>query len=175
MRYIVRKKTDKMTRQEITAFYNTHYRRLYSISYRIVLDAMEAEEIMQDTIMKYISSAPKLDAPEKVSAWLTRTCIRMSISALRRHKRDEEFLSEYERPEDTSEDVTEETFDAVRLRDALAGLKDIYRVILNLVLIEGLDYSETASYLGEPESTVRSKFSRGKKKLLEILGHHDNR
>lgn len=164
-----------MTRQEITAFYNTHYRRLYSISYRIVLDAMEAEEIMQDTIMKYISSAPKLDAPEKVSAWLTRTCIRMSISALRRHKRDEEFLSEYEQPEDTSEDVTEETFDAVRLRDALAKLKDIYRLILNLVLIEGLDYSEIAEYLHEPETTIRSKFSRGKKKLLEILRDYDNR
>ena len=45
-----------MTRQEITAFYNKHYKRLYNASMRIICNRFEAEEIMQDTIIKFLDT-----------------------------------------------------------------------------------------------------------------------
>ena len=84
-----------MTREESITFYKEHARRLYNTSLRIVRDSGEAEEIMQDTILKFISSdiAPKDQA--QVAMWLNRTCIRKSIDAVRRKKRERLFLDEY--------------------------------------------------------------------------------
>ena len=44
-----------MTRKEITSFYQAHSRRLYNMSLRIVLSAEDAEEIVQDTILKFVT------------------------------------------------------------------------------------------------------------------------
>ena len=68
-----------MTRQEITEFYQEHHRRLYNISLRILRDSDEAEEVMQDTILKFVTAPGNFSSPEQVSAWLARTCIHASI------------------------------------------------------------------------------------------------
>ena len=90
-----------MTRQEITEFYRKHHNRLYNISLRILKDSDEAEEVMQDTILKFVSSDGKFGSEAQVSAWLARTCIRASIDRLRSRKREEAFLAEYALQEET--------------------------------------------------------------------------
>ena len=45
-----------MTREESIEIYRTHSKRLFNISLRIVRDSALAEEIMQDTILKYLQS-----------------------------------------------------------------------------------------------------------------------
>ena len=62
-----------MTREEITEFYGKHCRRLYNISLRILKDSGEAEEVMQDTILKFVSSEGSFGSEAQVSAWLGRT------------------------------------------------------------------------------------------------------
>ena len=52
-RKITRESNRKMTREESIQFYKAHAKRLYNISLRIVRDSGEAEEIMQDTILRY--------------------------------------------------------------------------------------------------------------------------
>ena len=59
-----------MTREESIQFYKAHAKRLYNISLRIVRDSGEAEEIMQDTILRFISSDVVPKEPAKVAAWL---------------------------------------------------------------------------------------------------------
>ena len=56
-----------------------------------------------------------------------------------------------------------------RVKDALDSLPDPYRLILNLVLLEGLDYEEIAALTGRKETTLRSLYSRGRAKLAELL------
>ena len=73
-----------MTRQEITAFYQEHYRRVYNTAWRILRDSDDAEEVMQDTILKYIGQPFQLPlSGPQTGAWLTRTCVRASIDRLR--------------------------------------------------------------------------------------------
>lgn len=91
-----------MTREESMIFYETHARRLYNTAIRIVSDSPLAEEIMQDTILKYIMSDPGLSGAQ-ASVWLTRTCVRKSIDALRRKKRERLFLEEYPRQDEAEE------------------------------------------------------------------------
>lgn len=73
--------------------------------------------------------------------------------------------------ESQQEDMTD--VEVGRVKKAMAELKDPYRLILNLVLIEGLDYDEIAEVTGQSQGTIRTQFSRGKVKLLEILKRYD--
>ena len=162
-----------MTREESIKFYKAHAGRLYNISWRIVRDSGEAEEIMQDTILKFITLDIVPNDPAQVAAWLSRTCIRKSIDAVRKKRREKLFLDEYagevsEYADDTTTiDVPQMSVSNVR--KAIDGLPESCRLILNLVLVEGLDYEEIASITGEREGTLRTQFSRAKAKLVEQL------
>ena len=160
-----------MTRQEITEFYQEHHRRLYNISLRILRDSDEAEEVMQDTILKFVSSPARFSSREQESAWLARTCIRASIDRLRRRQRRDAFLEDYahELGDSPVEPANDDTPDIVRVRAAMDALPEPYRLVLNLVLIEGLDYGEIAGLTGQKETTLRSLYSRGRVKLQTLL------
>ena len=162
-----------MTREESIKFYKAHARRLFNISWRIVRDSGEAEEIMQDTILKFITLDIVPSDPAQVAAWLSRTCIRKSIDAVRKKRREKLFLDEYagevsEYADDTTT-VEVPQMSVGNVRKAIDGLPESCRLILNLVLVEGLDYEEIASLTGEREGTLRTQFSRAKAKLAEKL------
>ena len=158
-------------------FYRTHARRLFNISMRILRDSGAAEDVMQETILKYLTSDIQPQGEAKAAAWLNKACIRSSIDALRKNKREQLFLNEYAASEQVAEaepqqeDMTD--VEVGRVKKAMAELKDPYRLILNLVLIEGLDYDEIAEVTGQSQGTIRTQFSRGKVKLLEILKRYD--
>lgn len=158
-------------------FYRTHARRLFNISMRILRESGAAEDVMQETILKYLTSDIQPLGEAKAAAWLNKACIRSSIDALRKNKREQLFLNEYAASEQVAEaesqqeDMTD--VEVGRVKKAMAELKDPYRLILNLVLIEGLDYDEIAEVTRQSQGTIRTQFSRGKVKLLEILKRHD--
>ena len=160
-----------MTRQEITEFYREHHRRLYNISLRILRDSAEAEEVMQDTVLKFVSQERSFASGAQVSAWLARTCIRASIDRLRRRRREEEFLAESgSAPASDGESCESPALPSVpQIRAAMDALPEPYRLVLNLVLIEGLDYEEIAALTGRKEATLRSIYSRGRARLMEQL------
>ena len=162
-----------MTREESMALYKAQSRRLFAISYRIVQDDGLAEEIMQDTLLKLIVAPERPATAPQQSAWLARTCIRASIDAVRKRTREQAFLAEYalenaaETPED--EALAAVPPDPARIRTAIAQLPDTSRIILTLVLVEGLDYGEISALTGEREGTLRAQYSRARKRLAALL------
>ena len=167
-----------MTRKEITAFYQAHSRRLFNMSRRILLTTEDAEEVMQDTILKFVTMPFRPMKPEQVSAWLARTCIRASVDRLRKRRREAVFLEEYalEAAAEPGLSVPTEIpaeIPAARILQAMERLPDPYRLVVTLVLAEGLDYQEIAGYTGMKEATLRSHFLRGKQKLLTLLKEED--
>lgn len=177
-RYIYGKKL-KMTREEINIFYQRYRVRLFNTSYRILGDRMDAEEVMQDVMIKYLKSGMSLTLP-KEEAWLVKSVVRGSIDRLRKRKREGLFLEEYRSDmEDMKVEEREKEMWGVlgesdsemvnRMKGAILKLPDGYRGILSMVLFEGYDYQEVAEILGVKESTVRSQFMRGKGRLVEIM------
>ena len=209
-----------MTREESIKIYQTYSRKLFNISFRIVGNSALAEEIMQDTLLKFLSTADALasGSPQatgrtqpqrsedglgrgqvadrvdglqrsedglgrgqgrRESAWLTKTCVRASIDALRKMRREREFLDEY--AGDGIDDCGEENGDGEfvdvdggsltveRVKSAMDAIPEQYRLILTLVLIEGLDYEEISDMTGEREGALRTRFSRARKMLAERL------
>ena len=158
-----------MTRKEATEFYRSHSKAVYNTALRIVRDPEEAEEIMQDTFMKYFTKGvPGLSETRK-AAWLRTTCIRMGIDFLRRRKKGLELLVERIPDEAEEDEELPESIDVMQIRTAMERLPYPYSLILDLILIEGMDYAGIARLTGQKEATLRSWYSRGRAKLIKEL------
>jgi RNA polymerase sigma-70 factor (ECF subfamily) len=158
-----------MSREESVKLYNTYARKLFNISFRILHDSGEAEEIMQDTILKYITTGPKILSEVQAAAWLSKTCIRKSIDVLRKKKREKLFLEEYEVEMEDAVDAKPGDLSIGNIRKAISELPEASRLVLTLILLEGLDYEEVANYTGAREVTIRVHYSRARAKLAEKL------
>ena len=147
-------------------------KRLYNTALRITLSSSEAEEIMQETLIRFLTGSRR---PDDEWAWLRRMCINKSIDFLRREKRfvniDEAFASAEPVLADDNEEVWSGLDGKVfpMVMDLLKAMPDGYRTILTLKLIEDINYKEIASMLGISESSVRSQYLRGRRKLAERL------
>lgn len=158
-----------MSREESVKLYNTYARKLFNISFRILHDSGEAEEIMQDTILIYITTGPKILSEVQAAAWLSKTCIRKSIDVLRKKKREKLFLEEYEVEVEDAVDAKPGDLSIGNIRKAISELPEASRLVLTLILLEGLDYEEVANYTGAREGTIRVQYSRARAKLAEKL------
>lgn len=158
-----------MTREESIEVYKAYSKMLFNASLRIVGDSAEAEEIMQDTILKYITSPFRPSSGARTTAWLKRTCIRASIDALRRKKREMLFLDGYAAGECVAEDDGDVVPDMSKIRKAIDELPENYRLIISLILIEGLDYGEVSRYTKVKEGTIRVQYSRARAMLAGKL------
>ena len=196
-----------MTREESIRIYKTYSRKLFNVSFRIVGDGALAEEIRQDTVLKFIklqgdvmiiqsgqvSQADQTgqvsqlghagqggqagpicqSGQDRVGAWLVRTCVRASIDALRKLKREREFLEDFASHEEavdySEDDFLPEEYSVEAVKQAIESLPGPYRLILTLVLIEGLDYEEISGFTGDSEGALRTRFSRARKMLVGRL------
>ncbi len=144
------------------------------MSLRIVGNSADAEEIMQDTILKFITCSPPVQFERQTRVWLAKTCVRASVDLLRRQKREKAFLEDY--ASEASGETTEtepleldENTTLASISEAIGKLRGQYALVLRLVLVEGLDYEEIAQIEGIREGTVRTQFSRAKAALVKVL------
>ena len=171
-RIVLYMKTDRMKGlTDIGKIYDDYSVRLYNIGLRVVGDASDAEEIMHDTLLKYLSYGRKGEIRD-LAGWLAQTCIRKAIDRLREKHRYKDFLTRFAEMDMGDMTVQQEEPDVISvesIKQALTGLPDHYRVVLTLHLLEGYDYQEISQITGTKESTIRTLYMRGKQKLAEAL------
>lgn len=172
----------KNTIESATTLYDKYNKILYNKSLRILNDEFEAEEVMHDTLLKYLKVKPKFESDGEKTAWLCRVCINMSIDRYRKKGREKSLLNcvsdeyyknisnDYLEEYNDHENSIKDNITVAKIRDALNKLSDGYRIILTLNLFEGYDYQEIAQIMNIKEVTVRSQYIRGKSKLIELIG-----
>lgn len=158
-----------MNRQEnITEIYNQYSRPLYFTALRITGNSFDAEEVMQDTILKYHHQTRR-EIIEKPGSWLKSVCIRKSLDKLREKHRTKEFMEEYRDEAVQLQEKKEQQYTIGDIKKALLLLPDNYRTILSLHLFEGYDYREMEQITGTNEGTLRSLYKRAKDKLAATI------
>ena len=164
-----------MDREEAAVIFRTYSKKLFNIALRITASVPEAEEIMQESIIRYLIKAPRLDAEPMKAAWLRSTCVRLSIDWLRRTRRlqpldsgTESIPDESGSPEDSMwGNMGKDT--VAEVMSALESLPCGYRTVLVLRLIENYDYGMIAGLMHISENGVRSQYLRARRKLAGIL------
>lgn len=137
---------------------------------RIVASDMDADDVVQDTMLKLWSLRSELDTMRSVDAFAVVVVRRQAINALRqlhpdRHVALDENIEGDLSPEDQLiEQQRRNTADAV-----MAQLPDSQQTLLRLRHVEGYDNASIAALLGTSEGAVRTALSRARRHVAQIF------
>ncbi|MEE9408893.1 MAG: RNA polymerase sigma factor [Polaribacter sp.] len=161
------KKSDKNAQLEI---YNGYYKAMFNVSYRILKDEFEAEDIMQEAFLTVFTKMDTYKGEVTFGAWLKRIVINKSLTQLKKNSRYNEVKMEViPNDEEEHEGIDYTGLKASNVLSCLQSLKENYRLVLTLNLIEGYDYEEIAQILNYTNENVRTTVSRAKKKLKQVI------
>lgn len=171
---IVLERARKGRQDSLMRLYDLCCNAVYNASYRIVLNAQDAEEITQDAFLKTFSTLDSFEGSERdFVAFVKTIAINRSIDLFRRHSK-EPFYEEIDNTADQIEDGDDfEDFPIEKIKEALNNLPDGYRLTITMRLIEGMEFAEIAEQMGIKESSVRSQYARGLEKLRNIVTVND--
>jgi RNA polymerase sigma-70 factor (ECF subfamily) len=164
---IVLERAKKGRQESLMRLYDLCCDTVFNASYRIVLNAQDAEEITQDAFLKAFANLDSFNGSERdFVAFVKTIAINKSIDLFRTHSR-EPFYEEIDYKTSDIEDDNDdfEDFPIEKIKEALNNLPDGYRLTITLRLIDGMEFSEIAKQMGIKESTVRSQYVRGLEKL----------
>ncbi|MFU8815641.1 MAG: RNA polymerase sigma factor [Pseudomonadales bacterium] len=145
---------------------------LYRTAYRYTGRREDAEDLVQDLLLKLYPRLPELEQVEDLKPWLTRSLYNAFVDGVRKFKRTPELVdleaSELESADDPHADlVTLEQRGA--LNSAIAKLNAPHRAVVMLHLVEGYSLPELASMLGVQIGTLKSRLHRAKAQLQDSL------
>ena len=141
---------------------DTYGNSILRLAYAYLHNLSDAEEVLQDTVLRRISKAPTFDGEAHEKAWLLRVAANLSKNRIlynRRHSAD--ALDESLRAEGRE--------DLSFVWEAVRELPVRQREAVHLFYGEGYATGEIAELLGRKEATVRSDLHRARLGLREIL------
>lgn len=132
------------------------------LAYSYLHNLSDAEEVLQDTLIQFLKTAPALDSPRHEKAWLLRVAANLSKNRIdyNRIRLTDELNEEL---------ISEEREDLSFVWEAVKALPAHQREAVHLFYHEGYTAAEIGAMLGRRESTVRSDLRRGRARLKEIL------
>ncbi len=150
--------------------------RLYSAMLHIVGSADEAEDVVQDSFVQAYIKLDTFQGNSRFFTWLYRIAFNNALSRRRRRKADisldvgkelsgKEPLDRHEAPDEPL--LRQERIAAVRI--AMDRLSDEHKTILVLREMQDMSYEEIAEILEINIGTVRSRLSRARNQLKELL------
>ena len=151
----------------------THSRALFAIAYGILQNREEAEDTVQDALVKAWKSRWRVRDPEKFPAWLAMIARHRARDVFR--KRRTTLLEENLEgrapscPTFTANDATDSTALDRELHSALAALPEVHRSALMLRYFEEMDYRTIEDTLGLTNGALRGILGRALAALRKQL------
>jgi RNA polymerase sigma-70 factor (ECF subfamily) len=149
-----------------------HEDRIFSLALRMMGERYEALDATQETFIAAYRRASSFRGDSSFSTWLYRIGINTCKDLLRKRKRTAiptEETSGSERAHPTS--IEADAVLRIDLAHALSRLPDDYREAVVMHDVGGVPYEEIAAATGVAIGTVKSRISRGRRKLAELMEH----
>jgi len=150
--------------------------------YRLLGNREDAEDIAQETFMRAFRAIRRFQPRAKFSTWLLTIAKNLSLNLLRderRRRRDVHVATVFEEEMQAVElvpshnpgpdEALRQDERAERVRKALFELSDVHRSIILLRDFEGMTYEEIAKVMRCRKGTVKSRLSRARDHLKEVL------
>jgi len=143
-----------------------HEDMVFSLALRMTGDRSDALEASQEAFISAFRRAGSFRGEAAFSTWLYRIAANAAHDVMRRRKR--EYPSE-EVPETPADDPAGGVALRVDIAAALARLPEEYRDAVTLHDLGGVAYDDIARLTGAKLGTVKSRISRGRRMLAEML------
>ena len=156
---------------------------LYASAVRLTRNERNAEDLVQDTVMRAWRFFEKFEKGTNFRAWIFKILTNTFINSYRRSTRERSLQDESERQSVEarffSAELTEQTqnpeeflLNRVMSQDVLVAIDTLsidFRMVVILADLQEFSYKEIAEILDIPVGTVMSRLFRGRKQLQKIL------
>jgi RNA polymerase sigma-70 factor (ECF subfamily) len=142
-----------------------HNRTLYRTARAILRDDAEAEDAVQEAYLRAYKALGSFRGESKLSTWLLRITVNEALMRRRRNARDApaDVESEFLESGEAGPESEAQRSELRRLLEArIDALPGSYRAVFMLRGVEELSVEETATALGIPEATVRTRYFRAR-------------
>ena len=151
----------RLTLDEVVSRYQA---TLFRAAFAVCRCPSDAEDAVQDTLMRYLRNTTDFESEEHIKAWLLRVAMNRAYDLLR---------SPWRRKRETLEDMCREIpFTAPEDRDVLRAVLSLprkYRQTVYLYYYEGYSVREIGSLLRARENVVKSWLDRAQRILKDTL------
>lgn len=177
----VREKRAEFERQALV-----HLDALYGAAYRLTRNPRDAEDLVQDSLLRAYRFWDSFEQDSNCKAWLLRIVTNTFINEYQRRKRSREVLDAATAEQEATDGVLVDGDASARqtperalldrsvsddVQRALDALPEDFRTAVVLCDVQGLSYKEIAEIMQTPVGTVMSRLFRGRKLLAATLRH----
>jgi RNA polymerase sigma-70 factor (ECF subfamily) len=168
---LLRQGTDEGVERALTLLQNT----VFSFSMRVCGQREDAEDTMQEVLVKSVAQLPKFENPKALLVWLYKVAKNRCLMSRRKSRfarvselsLDQLMPDRKELEQFSTDGINPEIFairseEAGRLREAIQKLPPQYRIVLVLRDMEGLTDDEVAEIIGLRSGTVRVRLHRAR-------------
>jgi RNA polymerase sigma-70 factor, ECF subfamily len=170
--------------EALETIFNTYSKKLYKVALRILGEAADTQEVIQDVFWTAFRKAQSFRGNSRFSTWLYRLTVNGSLGKLRQRKKNRKIRIEADRSNsqndhhlaqplvdwaDSSEDNYARREMQALLSSALHELKPIDKRVTVLGYLEGLPAKEIATTVGLTVSAVKTRLHRARCFLRERL------
>ncbi|NMA82776.1 MAG: sigma-70 family RNA polymerase sigma factor [Epulopiscium sp.] len=157
-------------------------KQVYNIAYRMFYNEADAKDISQEVFLRIYQKIHTFEETSKFSTWLYRITINICIDELRKRKgketysidetykqEDGEMTKQYKLQEQGPEEVFLQKERIEALHKGIQKLPEDYKAVIILRDLQNFSYQEIADILSCSLGTVKSRISRGRIQLKNIL------
>ena len=149
------------TNAEIERVVNEYATMLLRVAYSQLNNRTEAEDAVQEVLLKYMEKAPVFQSEEHEKAWLLRVTVN--------HCKNHLASAWFRKRADLDEGIPALDNEELEVVSAVAALPAKYRAVVHLYYFEGYSTKEIAEILHSRPNTVSSRLSRGRALLAKAL------
>ncbi|EOC99854.1 RNA polymerase sigma factor [Caldisalinibacter kiritimatiensis] len=172
------KKGDINAFQELIKKYD---KTAYNIALKMLKNPEDAMDMSQEALIKIYKSIKTFNYKASFSTWLYRIVVNTCLDFLRKKKEkvysldnpikveDNEINREVKDESNTPENILDKQITKELIHQCINELDDIYKTVIILRDIQGFSYEEIGNILDCSLGTVKSRISRARKKLKELI------
>jgi RNA polymerase sigma-70 factor (ECF subfamily) len=149
------------------ALVERHQGRLFTLAARVLGSRQDAEDAVQDALVRAWLALPRFRGDARFSTWLYRICLNAAHDV--RGRARIQVAEEVVEAADPRDRFAEHELSG-DLQRALNALHEDFRDAVVLADVLGCTYAEVAELTGVPEGTVKSRVFRGRSELARLLG-----
>ena len=144
--------------------------KLQKFARRLCRNEHDAEDLLQSTVVKALEKKDMFETGTNLFSWTSKIMYNDFVSQYRRKvKFETQYDSENHIMMQSVDANQEHNSELSQVNEAMDMLSDEHRTVLVCVCVKGMKYQEVSELLAIPVGTVRSRLSRAREQLKDIL------
>jgi RNA polymerase sigma-70 factor (ECF subfamily) len=143
--------------------------KMYAVCLRYARSSADAADMLQEGFVKVFTKLDQYGFQGSFEGWIRRIMVNTALRTYQRQRFDLEYSGYETLPERPVDADALAILGEAELLQLIARLPEGYRVVFNLVAIEGYSHAEVADMLNIQESTSRSQLTKARRWLCEQL------